>query len=61
MELQDAIAAYREQIKHVLSQHPAATDEWVRETTDGLMEPLENGKSNGNGSSRSLPGEERSP
>jgi hypothetical protein len=61
MELHDAIDAYRERIKHVLSQHPTATDEWVRETTDGLMEPTENGNSNGNGSSRSLAGEERSP
>jgi hypothetical protein len=59
MELQEAIAAYRERIKHVLSQmDPAPTDERLRETTDRLMSPIENGGGDGNGSSRSLaPGE----
>jgi hypothetical protein len=42
MELQEAIEAYRERIKHVLSQHPTATDEWVEVTTDQLIEPFEN-------------------
>jgi hypothetical protein len=41
MELEEAVAAYRERIKHVLSQHPAATDAWVRETTDALTASIE--------------------
>jgi hypothetical protein len=60
MELQEAIAAYRERIEHVLSQSPAATDEWVRETTDRLMAPIENGGSDGHRLSRSLTPEEPS-
>ena len=61
MELQEAIAAYRERITHVLSQmDPAPTDEWVRETTDRLMSPIENGGSDGNQLSRSLASEEPS-
>lgn len=42
MELQDAITAYREQIKHVLSlMDPAPTEEWVATTADALMAPFE--------------------
>jgi hypothetical protein len=61
MELQDAIDAYRERITYVLSQDPTATDEWIGETTDRLMEPFEK-RRNGAGfeSSESLLREERS-
>jgi hypothetical protein len=45
MELEDAIDAYRERITYVLSQHPAATDEWIGEMTDRLMEPFEQRRS----------------
>jgi hypothetical protein len=42
MELEKAIAAYRERITHVLSQiDPAPTDNWVKEPTDRLMAPFE--------------------
>jgi hypothetical protein len=42
MELQAAIAAYREQIRHVFSQmEPPQTEEWIAETTDRLMAPFE--------------------
>ena len=59
MELQEAIAAYRERITHVLSQmDPAPTDEWLKETTDRLMAPFENGGSDGNHLSRSLASDE---
>ena len=60
MELQEAIAAYRERITDVLSQSPAATDEWVRETTDHLMAPIETGNGDGNHLRRSLQQDELS-
>jgi hypothetical protein len=61
MELQEAIAAYREQIKHVLSQmDPAPTDEWLTAKTDQLMAPLENGGSGGSRLSPALALEEPS-
>jgi hypothetical protein len=43
MELQEALAAYGEQITRVLSRSPAATDDWVRETTASVMAPMEAG------------------
>ena len=55
MELQEAIAAYRERIMHVLSQKdPAPTDEWLKETTDQLMAPFESGGSDDNHLGRGL-------
>ena len=53
MELEEAIAAYRKRITQVLSQSPAAMDARVRETTDRLITPLEDGGSDGNGPTRS--------
>jgi hypothetical protein len=42
MELQEAIAAYRERITHVLSQtDPPPTDEWLKDKTDELMAPFD--------------------
>ena len=37
---------------------PAPTDEWLKETTDQLMAPFENGGSDGRHLSRSLAAEE---
>ena len=52
MELEEAIAA-RERFTQVLSQSPAATNARVRQRTDRLIAPLEDGGSGGNGPSRS--------
>ena len=45
----------------LLSQNPAATDEWIRETTDRLMAPIEDGGSDGNHVRPSLARHEGSP
>lgn len=48
MELDDAIAACKEEIRHLFGQIiPSPTDEWVAEITGGLMAQFENSNEDG--------------